>query len=146
MPGDASVFGPEGQGVGKPGKKGAQPDPPSVSAPFFFGLDATRRVLRNYILRQTEWHSYALLPALHKLRLRRSPALHALFACGELLGSETFYFLVIPFLSWSAPVRAALPMFVTFFSLNLFLYLHYFFLSLHELGNVINHGAQGQLC
>jgi len=106
---------------GKPlAKKGAPPDAPSVSSPLFFGLNATRSALRNYILRQTEWHSYAFLPFLHKLRSRRSATLHALFSCGELLGSEMFYFLVIPFLSWSAPVRAALPMFVTFFAVNLY--------------------------
>jgi len=94
---------------------------PVVTLPLIQLLELVRRTIRQYIQRQMEWHVRAVLPALYKFRAARSPAMHALSELGMLLGSESFYFVVIPILSWSASNRAAVPMFVAFFAANLYM-------------------------
>jgi serine palmitoyltransferase len=97
-------------------------DVPAVTVPILLGVDVLRQVFRRYIQRQMELHELTLLPPLHKLRNAglASPLARKLFTCGQLLGAETFYFFIIPMLSWSASPNAHPPMFVTFFAVNIY--------------------------
>jgi len=96
---------------------------PAVTVPMLLVVDVIRQTFRRYIQRQMELHELTLLPPLHKLRNAglNSPLARKLFACGQLLGAETFYFFIIPMLSWSASPNAHPPMFVTFFAVNIYI-------------------------
>ena len=106
-----------GGGVGEEEVKG--PAPP-VTTPLLVGFELLRRVIRHYIKHQMEWHVISLMPLIDRMRSSRSATLKWLFASGELLGSEAFYFFVIPLLSWSPSVDLKVPTFVAFFTVNLY--------------------------
>lgn len=95
---------------------------PAVTVPILLVVGVMRQIFRRYIQRQMELHELTLLPPLHKLRNAglASPLARKLFTCGQLLGAETFYFFIIPMLSWSASPNAHPPMFVTFFAVNIY--------------------------
>jgi len=88
-----------------------------VTLPLIHMLELARSSIRTYIQRR---QMETCLPMLHRFRSSRSPAVQALCELGTFLGSEAFYFVVIPMLSWSASSRASVPMFVTFFALSLY--------------------------
>jgi len=111
---------------------------PNVTVPIVLLVNVFRQTVRRYIQRQMELHELALMPPLHKLRNAglNSPLARRLFACGQLLGAETFYFFIIPMLSWSASPNAHPPMFVTFFAVNIYIgnWLKNFFALARPLG------------
>jgi len=73
------------------------------------------------VLRQMEWHAFSLQPQLAALRARRTSALHLILNVGQILGSELFYFTMIPILCWSSiDTHINSNMFVAYFSLNVY--------------------------
>jgi len=80
-----------------------------------------RRLSRNYVLRQMEWHAFSLAPQLARLRATRSAALHAVLTVGHFLGSEHFYFTMIPVLCWSlVDTHINSNLLVAYFALNVY--------------------------
>jgi len=117
LPSDPAGVPTPGGGVGG---VGAPRDGGFVTVPVLRLLEVVRTISRLYVMRQMEWHAFSLNPHLHKLRALDSPTLRALTTVGQLLGSEAFYFFIIPALCWSASDVAYVPMFVAFFSLNIY--------------------------
>ena len=112
-------------GLAKPGGGGAGGEAPvPVTVPLLAMLELVRQMIRRYIRQQTEWHELTVMPAIQRLRSTRSAALHALFSIGHFFGSESFYFLAVPLLCWSNAEQLLnglnMPMFVTFFVVNLY--------------------------
>jgi serine palmitoyltransferase len=123
----ASMAGTAMQPQGERGGAAAAPPTisaaPAVTTPLVHLFDCCRVVIRNYVLRQMEWHAFSLAPQLARLRAARpSGPLHTLYSVGHFLGSEAFYFSVIPVLAWSTANEPSnhLSMFVAYFSLNVY--------------------------
>ena len=92
-----------------------------VTVPVLYFLEYVRQASRNYVLRQMEWHAFSLQPQLAALRSARAPVLHALLTLGQLLGSELFYFMMIPVLCWTLDdAHSNSNMFVAYFGLNVY--------------------------
>lgn len=92
-----------------------------VTVPVLYFLEYVRQASRNYVLRQMEWHAFSLQPQLTKLRARSNSMLHTILTVGQVLGSEAFYFFMVPILCWSlADSRMESNMFVAYFTLNVY--------------------------
>ena len=92
-----------------------------VTVPVLYFLEYVRQASRNYVLRQMEWHSFSLQPQLQALRSAKAPMLHAVLTVGQLLGSELFYFMMIPILCWTLDdAHSNSNMFVAYFGLNVY--------------------------
>lgn len=94
-----------------------------VTVPVLFFLEYIRQISRSYVLRQMEWHAFSVAPQIAALRASRSAPLHALLTIGHFLGSEYFYFSVVPILCWSLGSNAhgfEPAILVAYFSLNVY--------------------------
>ena len=121
---DLALGNPQAAGSFSPGPPNpiGAPEVPPVTTPLLFFLEYVRQVSRNYVLRQMEWHAFSLAPQLARLRATRSTALHWLLTVGHFLGSEYFYFSMVPVLCWALADNAHINsnLFVAYFSLNIY--------------------------